>query len=260
MSDFIMFLGTAGARLMVSRQLLNSGGTWLNLRGKQILVDPAPGTLVRAIEKRLDPAQLDAIILSHKHLDHSVDLNIMIEAMTESGRNRRGIVFAPADAVNNKESVMLPYLMNYPEKVEILAQGASYSIGDVVLEIPMRNKHPVETYGLKFKLPEYTISWITDTGYTDSLIDNYGGDLLIINTVMLKHKANVEHLSLDEVRHIIGSIKPESAIITHFGMGIWQSGTTEIARQLSNETGVLVIAARDGMRFNLGKLGNAKRT
>lgn len=255
MSDSIMFLGTAGARFMVSKQYLNSGGTWLHLRGKQILVDPAPGTLVRAIEKKLDPAQLDAIVLSHKHLDHSVDINIMIEAMTESGWKRRGVVFAPADAVNNNEAVILPYLMDYPEKMEILAEGVSYAIGDVTLEIPMRHQHPVETYGLKFRLPEYTISWITDTGYTDSLIDRYKGDLLIINTVMLEHRASVKHLSLDEVEHIIGSIRPEVAIITHFGMGVWEVGTEGIARKLSDATGVSVIAAHDGMKFDLGQMG-----
>src|SRR4030042_5557196 len=127
--DSIVFLGTAGARVMVSKQVLASGGAWLHLNDKQILLDPGPGTLVRAIQKKLDPSSLDAIILSHKHLDHSVDINIMIEAMTNTGWKRRGAVFAPSDALNNNEGVILPYLQNYPERLEILAAGRAYTVG-----------------------------------------------------------------------------------------------------------------------------------
>ncbi|HAP31749.1 MAG TPA: hypothetical protein DCQ14_01645 [Firmicutes bacterium] len=43
--DFIKFLGTAGARFVVSRQLRASGGIWFALGGEQILVDPGPGSL-----------------------------------------------------------------------------------------------------------------------------------------------------------------------------------------------------------------------
>jgi len=81
-TDKVIFLGTAGARVMVASQILASGGLWFNLGGTQILFDPGPGTLVRAVKKKLKPTKLDAIILSHRHLDHSADANIMIEAMT----------------------------------------------------------------------------------------------------------------------------------------------------------------------------------
>jgi ribonuclease BN (tRNA processing enzyme) len=253
-SDSIIFLGTAGARVMVSKQLLASGGAWLNLGGTEMLFDPGPGTLVRAIKKKLNPAKLDAIILSHKHLDHSVDINIMIEAMTQAGWKRRGIVLAPSDALNNKEGVILPYLNAYPEKMMILAVGNSYTIGDVILETPVRHKHPVETYGFIFRMPRYTISWIVDTGYFKELPDFYKCDLLVINTVMMENKINVEHLSLIEVRDIIRQIKPKIAIITHFGMNVWRARPWEIAGQLSEETGVSVIAARDSMKFELEKL------
>jgi hypothetical protein len=37
-------------------------------------------------------------------------------------------------------------------------------------------------------------------------------------------------------------------------MGVWRAKPWEIARQLSEKTGVNVIAARDGMKFDLSKL------
>ncbi|MCX7911999.1 MAG: MBL fold metallo-hydrolase, partial [Dehalococcoidales bacterium] len=99
-ADTLVFLGTAGARFMVSKQLAASGGIWLNLAGTQILLDPGPGSLVQATRRRLNPEKLDAIILSHRHLDHSSDANVMIEAMTNGGFRRRGWLFAPQDALD----------------------------------------------------------------------------------------------------------------------------------------------------------------
>lgn len=123
LSDVITFLGTAGARFVVTHQFLASGGAWLSLGNTQILLDPGPGSLVQAAKRKLDPSKLEAIILSHKHLDHSGDINIMIEAMTDGGRKKRGAVFTPADTLN-QEPVILSYLRSYPERVEILTEGA----------------------------------------------------------------------------------------------------------------------------------------
>lgn len=195
LSDSIIFLGTAGARFVVTKQFLASGGAWFNLGGIEILFDPGPGSLVHATKRKLDPARLKAIILSHKHLDHSVDINIMIEAMTEGGWKKRGVVFAPSDVLD-RDAVIFPYLQHYPESIKILAEGNSYSIGDVTFEIPVRHQHPVETYGFVFKTPRHTFSWITDTKYFDQLITYYRAELLIINVVLLEPKTQVaiDHL------------------------------------------------------------------
>jgi hypothetical protein len=37
-------------------------------------------------------------------------------------------------------------------------------------------------------------------------------------------------------------------------MSVWKAKPWEVAKQLSNNTGVPVIAARDGMRFELAQL------
>jgi ribonuclease BN (tRNA processing enzyme) len=252
-SDTITFLGTAGARFVMIRQFLASGGAWLNLGNTQILFDPGPGCLVQAIKRKLDPTKLEAIILSHKHLDHSGDINIMIEAMTEGGTKKRGMVFAPADALN-QEPVILPYLRAYPQSIQILTKGGSYVINDISFKTPIRHKHPVETYGFVFQTPRHTFSWITDTRYFEDLAGHYEGDLLIINVVCLVPGAPLDHLALPEARNIIEQLKPKAAILTHFGMTMWRAKPWELAEKLSEETGSTVIAARDGLRFDLAQL------
>jgi len=252
LSDSITFLGTAGARFVVIRQFLASGGAWLNLGDTQILLDPGPGSLVQVARRKLDPGRLDAIILSHKHLDHSGDINIMIEAMTDGGTKKRGLVFAPADALE-QDPVILSYLRSYPQSIQVLTAGGSYTINDVSFKTPIRHKHPVETYGFIFQTPRHTFSWITDTRYFDDLAHHYEGDLLIINVVRLKPGAPVDHLSLPEVKNIIEELRPKTAVLTHFGMTMWRAKPWELAVRLSEETGITVVAARDGLKFDLAQ-------
>jgi phosphoribosyl 1,2-cyclic phosphodiesterase len=253
LTDTITFLGTAGARFVMIRQFLASGGAWLGLGDTQILLDPGPGSLVQVARRKLDPGKLDAIVLSHKHLDHSGDINVMIEAMTEGGTKKRGIVFAPADALE-QDPVILSYLHSYPQSIQVLTEGGSYTINDVSFKTPIRHRHPVETYGFIFETPRHTFSWIVDTRYFEDLADHYEGDLVVIHVVRLNPGAPVDHLSLPEVKSIIEKLKPRIAILTHFGMTMWRAKPWELAKTLSEETGITVIAARDGMKFDLAQL------
>jgi ribonuclease BN (tRNA processing enzyme) len=250
--ESVTFLGTAGARFMVTRQILASGGFWLDLNGTEILVDPGPGCIAQSARRKLRADRLSAIILSHRHLDHSGDINIMVEAMSQGGLKRRGWLFAPADALET-EPVIFSYLRDCLEGIKVLEEGKSYSIGSVSFFTPVRHIHPVETYGILFKAG-HTFSYIADSRYFDGLCHSYGGELLIINVVRLTSDHPYDHLSVPDAEHIIKEIKPKVAILTHFGMTIWRAKPWQVAEGLSQETGVRVIAARDGMRFDLSQL------
>ncbi len=251
--DILIILGTAGARVMVAHQILASGGLWLDLSGTQILFDPGPGCLVQATKRKLNPTKLQAIILSHRHLDHSADINVMIEAMTDGGLHRRGTVFLPSDALDD-DPVVLRYLQGYPERIEILREGGRYSVGDISFTTPLRHQHAVETYGVVFETPKHSISCIVDSRYFDGLCAAYKADLLIINVVRLEPGGPYDHLSALDAGRIIRELRPKAAIITHFGMTMWRAKPWEVAKNLSQETGVNVVAARDGMRFDLAQL------
>ncbi len=247
---------------MIRNQFLATGGLWLNLSGTEILIDPGPGCIVQSTKRKLKAEKLSAIIISHRHLDHAADVNIMVEAMTESGFKRHGYLFAPADALET-EPVIFSYLKNYLEGVEILQEGKSYSIGNIAFSTPVRHIHQVETYGMVFRTSKHTFSYIADTRYFDGLCQHYGGELLIINMVFLETRPPSdnpttpnEHISVPDAEHIITELKPKVAILTHFGMSVWRAKPWLIAESLTEKTGVKVIAARDGMKFDLAELDN----
>lgn len=256
----IKFLGTAGARIVVTKQLKASGGIWLSLENKNILIDPGPGSLVKCFSSRpkLDPSKLDAIVLTHRHLDHSNDINIMIETMTEGGFKKRGVLFCPADALNG-DPVVLKYLRGFVEKIHILKEGGKYSIDKIILSTPLRHIHGVEAYGLIFKTPKYRISFILDTKFFPELLKAHlGSEMIIINTVRYEpegaKKLKLDHLNFEDTRTIIKKCKPQVAVLTHFGMTMLKAKPWELALQLKKELKTEVIAASDGMELNLDKV------
>jgi phosphoribosyl 1,2-cyclic phosphodiesterase len=248
-SDYIKFLGTGGARVVVTNQFRASGGAWLDLGGTRLMLDPGPGSLVKCLtsKPKLSPSKLHGIILSHKHLDHSGDINIMIEAMTEGGFKKRGSVFAPEDAFS-EDPVILKYIRDYPAKIEILKAGKTFTFNTLTFTTPLLHLHgKVETYGLIFKTNSYTISWIIDSRYFPPLLEAYHGDIVIINVTRVEPTTKFDHLCVADVKEIVKAIQPKLTILTHFGMTLLKAKPERVALELTQETGFLIKAAQDGM-------------
>jgi ribonuclease BN (tRNA processing enzyme) len=255
-ADTITFLGTAGARFMVSRQLAASGGLWLDLHGTRLLIDPGPGSLVQTARLKMDPETLDGIILSHRHLDHSTDANVMIEAMTRGGHQHRGRVYGPSDCFG-EEPVVFGYLRKWVDEVVVLREGGCYRLGDITFSTPVRHVHSAETYGLTFRTPRTTFSYIADTSYFEGLSAYAGQDLLIVNMVFVRPIPGVAHLAVADVARLLRELQPRAALLNHYGMPVWEAGPGRLAAELTEASGVRTIAARDGMVFDVGTLDEA---
>ncbi len=253
MEGFVRFVGTGGARVVVASQVRSTGGIWLNYKNTNVYIDPGPGALVRvhAIQDHLEPARLDGIILTHKHIDHANDVNVMVEAMTEGGHKRRGLLFCPGDAIG-EDAVVLKYVREYLERIEVLKEKATYKVKDITFSVPVRHKHPVEAYGMIFHLNK-KIGLIADTRYFKELPDYYPVDILIVNVLRVKpieESDGIDHLSLADFKEIITRVRPKVSIMTHFGKTIIKDKPYLLAKALKEETGLEVVAAYDGMRLN----------
>jgi|SRR5579872_1886720 len=252
----IVFLGTGGARFVVAKQLRASGGIWFEFEETRIHVDPGPGALVRALSHQppLDPPRLDALVLSHKHIDHSCDINVMIEAMTHGGWKKRGLLLAPADAFD-AEGVVLPYVRGFVERIEYLQEhGGPYRVGDVEIRGSIRHLHGVETYGLHFTYGDARVSYLPCTRYFEGLAEDYAAArpaVLIVNVLRYRDTMDVDHLTFDDARRIIAAVRPRVAILTHFGTQMLDRKPWLLARGLEEELGLRVYAARDDWEFEI---------
>lgn len=248
---FLKFLGTAGARFVVARQLRSSAGLYLEANGKKVVIDPGPGTLVKlnAVKPKIDVEKIDGLILTHGHIDHANDINILIDAMTQGGLKRRGWLFAPEECLQGEKAVIFNYLKGYLEKIIPLEPETEYNFGELQWRTSIRHLHPVETYGLIFNIKGKRLAIVADTKFFPALIDCYHNAYwLILNVVRDSpfEDPSIQHLVLDDARKLIEEIKPAMAILTHFGMAMIRAKPWEIAKKLEDELGLKVVAAADG--------------
>lgn len=250
----IIFLGTGGARIVVAKQIRASGGMWVSMNGTDLLLDPGPGCLVkcRTRKEKLDATKLDAIVLSHNHLDHSGDVNAMIEAMTDGGFRPKGILLAARECLDS-DPVVLRYVRDYLDEVRQLREGGRYVVGGLTLSTPISHRHGgAETYGVVLAPSGAgpTVAYVADTRYFPELGEAYRADILVLNVVFLTRR-DYDHLCVEDAEALIRAIAPGLAVITHFGMTVIRAKPWEVAAGLESSTGIRTIAARDGMTLSL---------
>jgi phosphoribosyl 1,2-cyclic phosphodiesterase len=232
---------------MVAKQLAASGGLYLEEGNTRISLDPGPGAIVQYAKRKVDLTKLDAIVISHRHLDHSNDVNVMIEAMTDGGFRHRGRLYCPSDALDG-DPVVLKYIRNFPQEIVALEPEAEYTVGDITFATTPRHVHQVETFGFRFG---NRLGWVTDSAYYEGIAEQHRADVMVIHLVLMECRAGLPHLCLADAERIIREAKPRLAILTHYGMTVWRAHPWELAADLTQRIGTEVKAARDGMSLEL---------
>jgi ribonuclease BN (tRNA processing enzyme) len=247
----VYLLGTAGARYVVAKQLRASAGTVLEEDGEFLLLDPGPGTLVHLAKHKIPVEKIRNILVSHKHLDHSADLNVMVDAITEGTFKNRGRLFIPKEAWD--EGALLSYLREALAETIFLAEKEAYQTTKFSFKTTKKLLHSAETYGFIFNLKDgKSLGFLVDTAFFEDLISEFQGvNYLIVNVVRYEPKEGVLHLSVQDVRKLLASLRPELTVITHFGMTMLRANPFKVAKDLSSELNLKIVAAYDGLRLTL---------
>ena len=252
--DFIKFLGTAGGRVAVFRQLRYSGGMWLSLNSVNILIDPGPGSLIRIFEFGLDPEDINIVVISHRHLDHTADLNTIIEAASKSTSKPIDMLVAPIDVVEGEDPILLKYLRKGIKEIAILEENKEFKFNDIKIRGSIKHIHSyAETIGIEISTENKKIVYVPCGKFYEKMLDSYskGADLEILNTTFPKTAYHYYHLSAEDVKKLLKEHKPKKAVITHFSPYILRENPEKIAEEIYRETSIPTIAAKDGLKIEI---------
>jgi ribonuclease BN (tRNA processing enzyme) len=138
-----------------------------------VLMDAGPGTFAN-LQRHIDPAQLDAIVISHSHPDHWLDLPVMRNAL----RYVLGVegldLYTTSETLGLAESVSSGG-MGSTFCPHAITDGSELTIGDMGFRFS-RTDHPVETLAMRVEHDGRSFAFSADTGPGWSF-EEFGVDL-----------------------------------------------------------------------------------
>ncbi|UCE44660.1 MAG: MBL fold metallo-hydrolase [Methanobacteriota archaeon] len=252
----ITFLGTGGGRFATIYQARATGGFYVE-DGRNVHVDPGPGALVRMRSVGLDPMATHAILISHCHPDHYLDAEVLIEAMTEGGTRKQGILAGSRSVIEGDGEfgpAISKYHLSKPKTVKVMTPSSKVSIKPVDVTATWSAHSDTSSIGFRMITSAGTISYVSDTQLVEPVIKAHRKCRLMIACVTRPLGQRIpHHLSTEDAGYLIDKIKPEMAVITHFGMRVVQENPETQAKWIEDKTGIRTVAARDFMMLDMRK-------
>jgi ribonuclease BN (tRNA processing enzyme) len=251
----LLFLGTGGDALVIGKQMRGSAGVILNIDTDQFHLDPGPGSLLVAKMFGVNLRETSAIFVTGNELFKANDVNAVISAMTHDGMDRRGVLVCPSNLISGELPKKGPFLNSFYkeclEKTIAVDNTRKIGVNNIDIEI-VELEEPITTnIGLRFITQKFTLSYIPDTMYNNSLGEKFKDtDILILNVQDPRNFKRKEHLNSEDAEKIIAKVNPQIAIITGFGVKMLQADALYEAREIQKNTGINVISAKDGMTIN----------
>jgi len=254
----IVFLGTGGGRFAAITQKRRTGGIRILSKALNAHLDPGPGALIYSLNAGLDPQKINAVLVSHAHPDHYANVEILIEAMTRGMTRKRGTLAAARSVLFGNETcgpAISKYHQQTPEKLVEAKPGTVFNIGEMKVLATEARHSDSDAVGFRFETEGFgSIAYTSDTEYFEDLGKLYGGVRLLILCAMRPFGVPWKgHMTTDDAIKIVEEAKPETAVITHFGMRMIFKGPGGEARLIQRKTSVPTIAAKDGMHINVGE-------
>jgi ribonuclease BN (tRNA processing enzyme) len=187
----------------------------------RVLLDLGSGAL-GVLHRYADPLSLDAVLFSHLHADHCLDLSgyYVLRKYHPTGAQPRLPVYGPSDTAGRMARAYdLPLDPGMTEEFDFRSWSARTPVTVGPFEVtPVPMDHPVEAYGLRVTAGGRTIAYTGDTAVCPELSElAHDADLLLAESSFRERDDNPPgvHLTGKECGELARAAGVRRLVLTH---------------------------------------------
>ncbi len=238
-----------------------SAGYWLETMGGSAILDISAAVPLRAAEENLDWANLDAVWVSHFHLDHCGGLAPFLFGTKYVPETQQRIkplkITGPAGLNDLLKAFDLAgdyglFRQPFPVEVIEVAAGEKFELLPNVSAETFSTPHTAESLAIRLTDAKgKSFVYTSDTGFDPKLGDFARGvDLFVVECSYCGEKAYELHLNLAEVIELVRLANPRQTIIGHL-YPEWDTLPNVAEFINSHQPSQPVIAAADGLKYSI---------
>lgn len=223
-----------------------------------MLLDCSADAPHRMAAENLDWPNLDAVWISHLHLDHCGGLAPFLFGLKwapqTQARTKPLKIYGCAGlarllkAIDDANNYRL-FELRFKIEIEEVADQAEFKLLSNVDARTFATPHTRESLALRLEDGRHAVVYSSDTGYAEELAEfARAADLFVLECSFQRNKPTAKHLDLAEAMQLARIAGPRKLLLTHL-YPEWDGVDIEAqARQLWPGT---TIAARDGLRIEI---------
>lgn len=204
-----------------SGYLLDDGST-------RLWIDVGPGTLAN-VQRFLGPAEVDAVLVTHNHPDHWLDLPVLRNALRYYLNREHMAVYAPSEVLELAVPVIGEIEPTF--SWQTVADGDELVIGDMVVRLA-RTDHPVETMAVGVTAGGRTFAYSSDTGPRFSLAPlGSEFDAVLVEATLTTEEPDHVHLTARQAGALATEAGARRLLLTHIPPGTDPDAQARDARE-----------------------------
>jgi len=259
-----MRLVVLGSGTSVPHPKRASAAFWLETSAGAVLLDCSADAAHRMAQENLDWPNLDAIWISHLHLDHCGGLAPLLFGLKWSPQTQTrtkplrilgcGGTRNLLSAIDQSNDYGLSDQKFPFELREIGASARSFEFLPGLRAQVFSTPHTRESLAIRLTDRDgASIVYSSDTGYSEEFASfARGADLLILECSFWKNKPTVKHLELSDAMSMAQLATPRALLLTHL-YPEWDA--IDIEGEAKTLWAGNTIAARDGLFLEIDKSG-----